>query len=281
MTPIKLTQLGFTDLESDIYLVLLARGALTGYAVGKELKKPVANVYKALESLSGKGAVVQSRGEKKLFKAMPWQSLLEKEELRHADAIRTLRCGLENFPKPDDDEAIYQFKNADQTLAEGLRVIAKAQHIILADLEPAAVAHFADALADAAARGVEVRVKVYKKVDIPGARVLVREQGEQVYESTEDVRLLIVADGRAFVYALFKTSMDMVIQAFASGSALMNLGLYSKLVYELILTELNPVIGAGDIKAAQLILDNTAHLHPLSTKNPIFDVFSERYRFSR
>ena len=42
-----LMQIGFTQLESEVYLYLLTEGAHTGYAVAKAIGKAVANVYKS------------------------------------------------------------------------------------------------------------------------------------------------------------------------------------------------------------------------------------------
>ena len=74
-----LTKIGFTQLESEVYLYLLTEGAHTGYAVAKAIGKAIANVYKALERLAQKGAVEQSSGKSKLCVALPWRQLIASE----------------------------------------------------------------------------------------------------------------------------------------------------------------------------------------------------------
>ena len=54
--------LGFTEVEGRVYVWLAREGAATGYAVAKGIGKPVANVYKAIESLVEKGAVEVDEG---------------------------------------------------------------------------------------------------------------------------------------------------------------------------------------------------------------------------
>ena len=71
-----LIQIGFTQLESEVYLYLLTEGAHTGYAVAKAIGKAVANVYKAIERLAQKGAVEQSSGNNKQCVALPWRQLI-------------------------------------------------------------------------------------------------------------------------------------------------------------------------------------------------------------
>ena len=56
----QLTEMGFTSLEAEIYLFLITTGSETGYAIAKGLNKATANVYKALDSLSAKGAIEYS-----------------------------------------------------------------------------------------------------------------------------------------------------------------------------------------------------------------------------
>ena len=53
-----LKQLGLNNLEAEVYIHLLTNYPMTAYKVGKGINKPTANVYKAIESLSKKGAVI-------------------------------------------------------------------------------------------------------------------------------------------------------------------------------------------------------------------------------
>lgn len=277
MPKAKLTQIGFTDLESDIYMALLRKGAATGYAVAKELSKPVANVYKALESLADKGAVAQAQSEKKLFKPTPWRQLLNEEKRRHQRTLKDLEVALEAVPEPGEDEEVYQLKNADQVFAAGIEIISGAKTVLLADLEPGVVPLFSEALVKAAKRGVDVRVKVYQPTELAGVKVTWRRQGEEIYARTGNVRFKISADGSAFLNALLNDLLYSVIQAFTSQSALMNMSIHNGLVYELVLTELKPLIAAGDLEAAQAVLAETAHLHPFTSKNSVLDVYTARY----
>jgi sugar-specific transcriptional regulator TrmB len=62
---------GLNDLEADVYLCLLDEDLLTGYKIGKLLGKPTANVYKAIDSLARKGALMIEDKQKGLCKAVP------------------------------------------------------------------------------------------------------------------------------------------------------------------------------------------------------------------
>ncbi|MBP8228230.1 MAG: TrmB family transcriptional regulator [Pararheinheimera sp.] len=278
MSKIPLNQLGFTELETDLYLALLTQGEMTGYAVAKQINKAVANVYKGLESLTQKGAVIQTHQDKKIYCAVPWRQLLDSEQRKFSQTIEALAEQLDALPEPDENEQVYQLSNLDQVRSETLAFIHRAQHLILADIEPDALMYFAEALQQAADRGVEVRLKVYEQVSLPGVMLTLRQNGTEVYARTDTIRFKLSADGRHFVTALLHSNKKDLIQAFKSSSALMNMNIFSGLAYELILTELKQALSQSNQELAQQILQNTAHLHPFTTQNQVFQHYRQQYQ---
>ena len=115
--------LGFTQLESDIYLFLLKHGLSTGYAIAKGINKPAANVYKALETLGQKGGVVSSLGNNKTFNAVAWQDLLDNRTKQFNDNIDALSEQLKSYAQPEIDEQVYQMNNRDQVIETTLKMI--------------------------------------------------------------------------------------------------------------------------------------------------------------
>jgi sugar-specific transcriptional regulator TrmB len=273
-----LIQIGFTQLESEVYLYLLTEGSSTGYAVAKSIGKAVANVYKAIERLAQKGAIEQSTGQSKLCVAVPWQQLITSETKKFNANMDALTQALIRLPKQQDDEQVYQIKNAAHVKEQAVRMIDNAEHIILANIEPQMIDFIKEPLIAAAARGVEVRIKAYEEVDMPGVIVVLRQNGGQVYDKTKDVQFLLCSDGKEMLNALLNLNTNDVIQAFRSKSALMTLMLYNQLLYELVLTDLKKVISMGDIGKAQAILHDTEHLHVFSSENGVFDNFNQRYK---
>ena len=273
-----LIQIGFTQLESDVYLYLLTEGAHTGYAVAKAIGKAVANVYKAIERLAQKGAIEQSSGKNKQCVAVPWRQLITSETKKFNSNMDALTHALSRLPDRQDDEQVYQIKNATQVKEQAVRMIENAKYVILANVEPQAMEWLFEPLIAAAKRGVEVRIKVYEEVELPGVILVLRQNGTQVYGKTNDVQLSLCTDGKEMLSALLTLDTNRVIQAFRSKSALMTLMLYNQLLYELVLTELKKVIPMGDIETAQNILNDTEHLHVFSSENTVFDSFNQRYK---
>ena len=273
----KLTTFGFTGLESEVYLHLLINGTSTGYAVAKGIGKAVANVYKATESLAAKGAVEHAMGDSKSCSAVPWQQLLEVQQQKFKHNLDSLTEDLKRLPESKPEEQVYQLTKFEQVLQHSLRIIDEAEHILLGDIEPEALPWLADSLVRAAERGVEVKVKLYQQASLPGVDVILRQQGEQIYAKTRDINFNLCSDGKEMIMALITADKKQVIQAFRTRSALMNMYIYIGLLYGQILTDLKQSIPAGELKAAQQTLEQTAHLHPFSSENAVFDVFKQRY----
>lgn len=276
-----LVNLGFTQLESEIYTYLLIHGTSTGYGVAKGVDKAVANVYKAIESLSAKGAVEQTSGKKKQCVAVPWKQLIASQRRKFDSDMSQLEESFKNLPSQSTDEQVYQLKNFEQLRDYAAELIENAQHVLLADIEPNAVDLFKPSLIAAAKRGVEVIVKVYEPVELTGVETIVRTKGKQVYGKTNDVQLSVCSDGSEVLIALLSQGADQVIQAFKTRSSLMSLTIYNKLLYEFTLTRLKQVIPNGDIKAAQKILTDTEHLHPFSAENKVLANFKSNYETLR
>ena len=274
----QLSNLGFTQLESEVYLHLLINGDSTGYAVAKGIGKAVANVYKGVEGLSNKGAIEITVSDSKICHAVPWKQVLTQPQSRFSHNISDLEQQLKQLPEQQDDESIYQLKNIEQVLNTGKLIIEHATSIIVGEFEPEAAEYFAPMLRDAATRGVEVRVKFYKDITIDKAHITLRSKGEQVYAKTKNVSFKICADGKESLTAVTSTDLSSVVQAFKSKSALICMQMYCGLIYELILTELKQAIPTGDIQRCQEILSETAHLHPFTTENEVFNAFKSRYQ---
>jgi len=76
-----LNSFGFTNTESEIYLILLRQPDLTGYRIAKLMNKQASNIYKALESLKIKGAIIYDESENnQKYSAIPVKEFLSVEE---------------------------------------------------------------------------------------------------------------------------------------------------------------------------------------------------------
>lgn len=275
----QLIEMGFNSLEAEIYLYLLVYGEQTGYAIAKGINKAAANVYKAIEALSLKGAIEYSISNKKRCIAVHWQQLLERRKKQFDDTWQTLAKNLENF-KPHDDqhEQVFQIEQAEQVKAQTLALINNAQHTLLADIDPRALNWFKAALEAAANRGVEIWLKLYQPSDLKGVNIMLRENGEEIFAKTNDTAFTFAADGNAMVMANITIDGHHVVQAYRSNSVLMAFNIYSGLLYEIVLTGVKQLMPNKDYQGVQKLLDQTAHLHPISTENQVFQQYYNQYK---
>jgi len=278
----QLAEMGFTALEAEIYLFLITTGSQTGYAIAKGLNKPTANVYKASESLSAKGAIEYSVADKKKWTATNWQQFLKRRQKQFSQTLASLEENLTNLHlKEATDEQVYQIEQVDQVIEESILLINNASQILMVEAEPDAVPLFKEALEAAAKRGVEIWIKVYQAVELTGLNVIVRQRGYEIYEKTQDISFKLAADGNAMLIADIAIDGKKVIAAYRSHSALMAMSIYTGLLYELILTELKQLIPNNHLDAAKHLLERSAHLHPMSTENSVFLHYKNKYQTKR
>jgi sugar-specific transcriptional regulator TrmB len=87
-----LTQLGLNQLEAEVYRFLISEHPASGYRVSQGISKPTANVYKALESLLKKGAVLQVDHRKKSYSPVEPEKLFARVEKQfHNDKAAALK----------------------------------------------------------------------------------------------------------------------------------------------------------------------------------------------
>lgn len=278
----QLMEIGLTALEADIYLYLLTQGTQTGYAVSKGINKPTANVYKSLESLVQKGAIELTVSNKKQYIACDWKQLIARQKTEFDNNVLALEKNLSELElNLQDDEQVFQLSNPEQVLEHSKLIINNAQSKLMVDADPLAVPLLKSDLKKAVERGVEVWIKVYEPVELAGANVICRQFGSEIYGKTKDISFRLAADGQSMLIADLSIDKKRVIQAFRSNSALMSLNIYNGLLYEIVLTELKQLLPNGELNKANLLLSQTAHLHPFSSENEVFQHFQEKYQTKR
>ena len=173
---------------------------------------------------------------------------------------------------------VYQIENTQQVIEQTKNAIELAKNTIFADIHPNAVGLFKAELENAAERGVEVRIKLYEKCVIKGAHIVLRKHGKEVYTKLKEVSFTVCVDGEETVLAVFDESISNVIQAFRTRSPLMNMQLYSGLLYELILTDVKQYLAENEIEKAKMVVAETNHLNPYSQEAPPFKRYLRTYQ---
>ncbi|HVG23360.1 MAG TPA: helix-turn-helix domain-containing protein [Thermoanaerobaculia bacterium] len=239
-----LTQLGLNELEAAIYVHLLQHEPVTAYRVGQALGKQTANVYKAVEVLARRGAVVIEEGETRLCRAVP-----VKEFLRHTerDFLATTRAAAEQLGKlhqPTFDERVYRIESPAQVFEQAATMLAGADSVAIVDAFPAALRQIRAAVEKAIRRGVKAYVQVYEPTDLPGAILVHPGRSAESLAHWQSEQLNVVADGRQCLLALLSPTLDVVHQAMWSRSLYLSSILHSGLTAEHTLHRLMHARGA-------------------------------------
>lgn len=122
---------GFTALESEIYAFLLQEHPSTGYRVAQAIGKPAANVYKGLEALERKAAVLVDGTNSKEYRPVAPDRLfsrLEKEFLGNkTSAIKMLSA----LGKPNSAGKMFTLTSREQAVAQARSLLASAKDCAL------------------------------------------------------------------------------------------------------------------------------------------------------
>ncbi len=273
-----LAELGFTGLEAEVYTFLLQESPATGYRVAQAIGKPAANTYKALEGLAAKGAVALTEGASRQYRAEPWEELLAQIARRQSTSRERAAAALARIPRGGQDDKVYEIGSRAQVMERLRSMIAQAGELILSDLFPGAASELAEDLAAAAARGVEVVVKVYDPLEIPGARLILRQRGSDIYGRVPGELIDLSIDGREALLAFLRPGPEGVYQALWTASALLASRLHEAIVHELILTDLKQAVEAGaPLEELRALLGRHQHLHPVSSSGPSYRNLMRRF----
>jgi sugar-specific transcriptional regulator TrmB len=213
-----LTALGFTALEADIYTSLLRVPSMTGYRIAQVIGKPVANVYKAIESLRVKGAVIVDNSGSRFYRAVLPSELLRGMKRRMSGQIERAESALSRVAPAQNDERTYELLTRDQVIDRARTMLQNAREVALLDLFPAAVKLLTEDLSAGAKRGLVVTAMVYEPVVIPGATVLVNPKGETVRNRWPGEWLNLVVDAKEHLLSFLSPDGSNVLQAVWSAS---------------------------------------------------------------
>jgi sugar-specific transcriptional regulator TrmB len=154
-----LESLGLTQIEALAYTFLVANRSSTGYRVARGIGKPTANVYRALESLGRKGAVMQDKGATPSFRALSPDELLARLEAQFVERKTSAARALASLQPDEGDERLYSLKSREQVLSRARIQLVSARKVVLIDTDARLLAMIPAEISDARGRGVRVLVR--------------------------------------------------------------------------------------------------------------------------
>lgn len=233
-----LTAIGFTALEAEVYAYLTASSAATGYRIAQSIGKPAANVYKAIDTLMQKGAVLVEEGESRLCRAVPPDELFDRLAEAHRERLEEARSTLARLERVEEDERVYQMRNRAQVMARAVEMLRQAETVALLDLFPQPLQELRAEMEAAVARGVEVAAKVYAPATLGGVRLAEDPEGARVRGRWPGQWMNLVIDGKEHLIALLSHDGDRVLRAVWSQSVYISWVYHSALSGEIELARL-------------------------------------------
>lgn len=213
-----LVDLGFTALEERIYTFLVGESPATGYRIAKAIGKPVANTYKAINSLVAKGAVVLDEGARRRCRAVPYQDFLALLEQRFQERKATAERNLALLPAPTQIAGTYSITTVDQVFEQARSMLDRAERSARLDLSLLPLEKLGTDLVRCTERSVDVAVKAPSLDRIQGVRLIRDPLGAAVAESDQGEWIHMVVDSDEHLFALLSPDGAMVRQASWSSS---------------------------------------------------------------
>jgi sugar-specific transcriptional regulator TrmB len=269
-----LSLLGLNAIEERAYVALLQAPGQTGYKLAQILKKPVANIYKALESLLEKGAVLVQDGDPAVYRATPIVELFDRleTELRKQRKAAVRQLGVRT-PRPD--ERVYRLGSREQTIQRARAMIASSKKVLLLDVFPNLISELAAEISAAAARGVKIAGQIYAPAQFSGTMLTLRTERDQVLQRWAGNWMNLVVDGEELLISVLERSGKGLHQGVWTRSPYLVWSYHSALYAEILLSRLRAEIenGADKRKLLRLIED---YYHRIAMNAPGYKRLASR-----
>lgn len=235
----ELTPFGFTRQEALIYITLLENPGITGYEIGKTIGKSATNIYKILLTLESKNAVFADLGtQPRSYIAVPPSELMS----LHEQNMRKKRKSLENkFCKLGKNvsniSGIYPLTNSTRIWNKASEMIKQAETVIIINRKGEFPQDIAALLNEKSASGVDIIVKTYNHIAIPGAHIeLVADKVK--WNPPENVEWLdVIVDGSQVLIS-FQNEINKAPYAFWSNNKVLSINIYNGHICEFYMTRL-------------------------------------------
>jgi sugar-specific transcriptional regulator TrmB len=232
-----LVDIGFNQVEANVYLSLLKESPLTGYKIASTISKSRSNVYQALKSLEQKGAVVQLRASKnKQFRAVPIEEILQQKEREFETKKETIEEAFRDLKQPEDEDMIYNLSTASQVYTKSIEMIKKAETIIFVDVQYSRIPKIQSAIDKAAKQNVKIVVLGHEDYKIANCDVFEYQPFEPSGKKHEHWPIdwfCLAVDAREFLIATFQKDSEEMLYAIWSNNSYITGWVYSDMLYEI------------------------------------------------
>jgi len=272
-----LAEVGFSGLEAEVYLALLREPCATGYRVAQLVGKPVANSYKALDSLRVKGAVVadESAGTR-TYAALPVREYLDGMRRNLESKQGQIEHELKDVAATPLSGGIFKLTTIEQVYERCRRLLRDAKSMALLDAHEHPLEELRAELITAAKRGVRIFIKTYSPLEIAGCEVLAPDKdiGHKFWNGDW---LNVMIDWREYVQSFLKRNGAGVWEAVWSRDPYLASMACNGCMCELMLTRVSLMLKA-DTDSKAVIQEIRRLAKRYEEDSPLYDVIPDGWK---
>jgi len=243
-----LSNVGFSALETDVYMALLKEPGASGYRVAQMFGKSVGSIYKALDSLRVKGAVVANETTRPTtYVALSIHEYMNARR-RDLEVLETkIEHELEEVVAGPEQRGVFDLTSVGQVYERCRDLLRGAQTVALLNIDARPLEELRGELTAAADRGVKVLIKTRAPARIPGCGILAPGAPPTARSGDE---LGIAVDFREYVQAFLKSDGSAVEEAIWVRQPHLANQVCSLFQSDFTLTKVSAMVQAGkDVKA--------------------------------
>lgn len=192
-----LQELGFSEYEAKAYVGLLRKSPATGYELSKLSGVPRSMIYEVLSRLVARGAVLSTVAEGVTqYMPVPADELLDRLYEAYHARVEAVRRELDGLTPGGQVDYVWNLEGYDNIIARAREMIESARYRIHVALLPETFPDLADALTEAAQRGVRIIINTTEPLDFPAGRVAVTPLVADDAGQMGTLGLMLVIDGQ-------------------------------------------------------------------------------------
>jgi predicted transcriptional regulator len=207
-----LSNVGFSALETDVYMALLKEPGASGYRVAQIFGKSVGSIYKALDSLRVKGAIVANESTRPTtYVALSIHEYMNarRRDLEILEA--KIEQELEEVVVAPAEGGVFELPSVGQVYERCRQLLHSAQSVALLNIDARPLEELRSELTAAADRGVKVLIKTRAPARIRGCGILA--PGAPSLAGRGGDELGVAVDFREYVQAFLKSDGSAVEEA--------------------------------------------------------------------
>lgn len=204
-----LRKMDFTEYEAKVYLALLEKSPLSGYAVALNSGVPRSKVYEVLGTLVSRGDIFATQEDTPLYTPLSPQELIALRKQRAEQVFAEADTALDTYTTTlRNREGIWNISGHETILNRATEIIREAKVRLLLEAWTEDIETLRDALEAAAQRGVLIQIVTYGDLTLPFAEIFPHDSSDEITTEYGGRWLIVSADNREIIAGIVSLDTD-------------------------------------------------------------------------